>query len=260
MSLEGINSESQSAPIAGDEMDLQSSPVVPRFQWYLPLKAGVERAIALVLFVLVLPLLALLAALVKFTSPGPAFYSQSRVGRNHRIFLMHKLRTMRHCCEAETGPVWSMPNDNRITRVGRFLRKTHLDELPQLLNVLQGHMCLIGPRPERPEICKQIENTIPRFRERLQIHPGMTGLAQTQLPSDTGMHTVRRKLAYDLYYIREVNPWLDARIALSTLLYLCGVVFHSLGRRMVSPYGMAAENDDEMRDLTDSEESEIPVT
>jgi lipopolysaccharide/colanic/teichoic acid biosynthesis glycosyltransferase len=123
------------------------------------------------------------------------------------------------------------------------LRKTHLDELPQLLNVLQGHMALIGPRPERPELCAIIEKTIPRFSERLQVRPGMTGLAQTQLPADLGIHTVRKKLAYDLYYVREVNPWLDLRIALSTILYLIGVALHQLGRRMVSPYGAAAERD-----------------
>jgi hypothetical protein len=120
-----------------------------------------------------------------------------------------------------------------------------LDELPQLINVLQGHMSLIGPRPERPELCAMIEQQIPQFRQRLQLRPGLTGLAQSQLPADVALYTVRRKLKHDLYYIREVSPWLDLRIALSTVLYLVGVVLHMLGRRLVNRYGAAAEYDTE---------------
>ena len=173
---------------------------------------------------------------------------------------MHKLRTMKHDCETATGPIFSPPNDSRVTWVGRFLRKTHLDELPQLLNVLQGHMALIGPRPERPELCAVIQQTIPNFHERLQVRPGLTGLAQTQLPADLGIHTVHRKLAYDLYYVREVNPLLDLRIALSTFLYLCSVALHLLGRRMVSPYGAAAERDHDAGKVISEEKFETPAT
>lgn len=234
--------------------DSSCAPARPRHKWYIPIKTIIEWAVALVLFVSTMPLMLVLAALVRITSPGPAFYAQLRTGRNGQSFLMYKLRTMRHHCEAQTGPVWSLPNDNRITRLGRILRKTHLDELPQFLNVLQGNMSLIGPRPERPELISTIEKTIPRFRERLAIRPGMTGLAQSQLPSDTGLHTVSRKLAYDLYYVREVNPWLDLRIVLATVFYLLGAFSQSLGRRMVSPYGAAAERDHDFDELADEEE------
>jgi lipopolysaccharide/colanic/teichoic acid biosynthesis glycosyltransferase len=241
-------------------LETSESQIALSHEWYLPLKATWEWIAALILFIATVPLMFLLAILVRMTSPGPAFYSQSRVGRNGRIFLMHKLRTMHHQCETKTGPIWSPPNDSRITRVGRFLRKTHLDELPQLLNILQGHMALIGPRPERPELCAVIQRTIPKFHERLRVRPGMTGLAQTQLPADLGMHTVHKKLAYDLFYVREVNPWLDMRIALSTLLYLCGVVLHMVGRRMVSPYGMAAERDHHANEEMSEEKFETPTT
>lgn len=244
-------------------IDSQAAPdnvVCPRHAWYLPLKFILEWIAAFFLFVVAAPLIMLLAVLVRFTSRGPVFYSQSRLGRHGRAFLMYKLRTMRHRCEDQTGPIWSPPNDSRVTRIGRFLRTTHLDELPQLLNILQGHMSLIGPRPERPELAVQIERTLPRFRERLQLRPGLTGLAQTQLPADLGLHTVRKKLVYDLYYVREANPWLDLRIALSTMLYLFGVLFHSLGRRMVRPYGAAAERDDELNGLTSDEECESSTT
>lgn len=232
----------------------------PRHAWYPPIKTAVEWIAALVLFILAVPLMGVLTSLVWLTSHGPAFYAQSRLGRDGRIFLMYKLRTMRHRCEDESGPIWSPPNDSRVTRVGRFLRRTHLDELPQLLNVLKGQMSLIGPRPERPELSAQIEQTIPRFRERLQLRPGLTGLAQTQLPADIGLHTVRRKLAYDLYYLREANPWLDLRIALSTALYLFGAMSHSLGRRLVSPYGSAAERDRDTGTLMSEEECQTPTT
>jgi len=182
---------------------------------------------------------------VRLTSPGPAFYAQARVGRNGRIFQMYKLRSMRHQCEAQTGPIWSPRNDSRITPIGRVLRQTHLDELPQLVHVLQGNMSLIGPRPERPELCTLIEQKIPQFRQRLQLRPGLTGLAQSRLPGDVALHTVRRKLTHDLYYIREVSPWLDLRIALSTALYLMGVALHIVGQRLVNRYGAAAEYDTE---------------
>ena len=228
----------------------------PRRQWYLPFKSFIEWMTALILFVITVPLMAALGAIVRLTSPGPAFYSQARVGRNGRIFLMHKLRSMGHNCEAKTGPTWSAPNDARVTRFGRLLRKTHLDELPQLLNVLQGHMLLIGPRPERPELCALIEQTIPRFRERLLLLPGLTGLAQIQLPADRGLHTVSRKLAYDLYYIREVSPWLDLRIALSTVVYLCGAMFGSISELPRSHYSAADQNDIELID----DDSEMPTS
>src|SRR5439155_12868491 len=115
--------------------------------------------------------------LVKLTSRGPALYTQTRLGRNGRPFTIYKLRTMQHRCESLTGARWSTPGDPRITPVGRFLRKTHLDELPQLWNVLRGDMALVGPRPERPEFVPQLEQAVPHYRDRLLVRPGVSGLA-----------------------------------------------------------------------------------
>src|SRR5262249_26068901 len=156
---------------------------------------------------------------------GPAFYTQTRVGRDGRLFSIYKIRTMVDKCESLTGPRWSMPGDPRITLVGHFLRVTHLDELPQLLNVLRGEMSLIGPRPERPEFIPELERALPAYRGRLAIRPGVTGLAQVQLPADTDLDSVRAKLAYDLYYIRHRGAWLDFRILVCTALYAFGIPF-----------------------------------
>src|SRR4029079_17010160 len=133
-----------------------------------------------------------------------------------------KFRTMRADCEAATGPVWSIADDPRTTRVGRWLRSSHLGELPQLWNVLRGEMSLIGPRPERPEIAEKIERVLPAFRDRLRVLPGITGLAQVLQPADADLETVRHKLAHDLQYVRHAGPKLDLRIAASTVLHLSG--------------------------------------
>jgi lipopolysaccharide/colanic/teichoic acid biosynthesis glycosyltransferase len=202
---------------------------------YLPCKAAIEWCAALVMLVLAAPLMLGLAILVRLTSEGPIGYSQLRFGRNGRTFRIYKFRTMVSRCEAETGPVWAIANDPRTTRIGRFLRDTHLDELPQLWNVLRGDMSLIGPRPERPEIAARIERTIPEFTQRLLVRPGITGLAQMRLPADSDLDTVRRKLAHDLYYIKHLSFWLDVRIALSTPLRLLGELALSMSRRISRP-------------------------
>jgi lipopolysaccharide/colanic/teichoic acid biosynthesis glycosyltransferase len=196
-----------------------------RRPWYVPCKTALDFVAAAVLLVVAAPVVGLAALLVKLTSRGPAFYTQTRVGRNGRLFTIYKVRTMIHKCESLTGPRWSMPGDPRVTRLGNFLRVTHLDELPQLVNVLRGDMSLIGPRPERPEFVPELERALPRYRERLAVLPGVTGLAQVRLPADTDLGSVRTKLAYDLYYIRHLSPMLDLRILLCTSLYAVGVPF-----------------------------------
>jgi lipopolysaccharide/colanic/teichoic acid biosynthesis glycosyltransferase len=163
------------------------------------------------------------ALLVRLTSPGPAFYRQTRVGIRGRQFTICKLRTMVHDCERDSGPTWSKLGDPRITPVGRFLRRTHLDELPQLWNVLRGDMSLIGPRPERPEFVAVLAKRLPHYPLRHAVRPGLTGLAQVQLPPDTDISSVRRKLACDLYYVRKRGIWLDVRILAATGFYLAGV-------------------------------------
>jgi lipopolysaccharide/colanic/teichoic acid biosynthesis glycosyltransferase len=181
-------------------------------------KHALEWAASLLTLVVSLPVVLLAAALVKLTSRGPAFYLQKRVGLNGRVFTICKVRTMTHNCEADTGPQWSPPGDTRITPVGRVLRALHLDELPQLWNVLRGDMNLIGPRPERPEIVRVLRRKIDDYEQRLNVLPGITGLAQVQLAADTDVQSVRRKLALDLAYIEQHGLWLDARIAFATVL------------------------------------------
>jgi lipopolysaccharide/colanic/teichoic acid biosynthesis glycosyltransferase len=200
---------------------------------YIYVKTVVEWMAALILLVVLFPLLALL---VKLTSEGPVFYQQSRQGRFGGPFQIHKFRTMSHRCEAATGPVWSVGDDPRVTRLGRWLRDTHLDELPQLWNVLRGNMSLIGPRPERPDIAAKIERAIPEFRERLLVRPGMTGLAQMRVPPDSDLHTVRRKLAHDRYYILHMGPGLDALIVVSTALHVTGMAATMASRRLVKSF------------------------
>jgi lipopolysaccharide/colanic/teichoic acid biosynthesis glycosyltransferase len=142
---------------------------------------------------------------------------------------------MVHDCEKLSGVRWAVVNDPRITRVGGFLRHTHLDELPQLWNVLKGDMSLVGPRPERPEFVPGLELAIRHYHRRLWVRPGVTGLAQVHLPADTDLDSVRRKLLYDLYYIRHMGPLLDLRLICCTGLRLFGVPFPFLTRFFVLP-------------------------
>lgn len=208
---------------------------------YLALRRGVELAGAAALLVATLPLVALAMAVVVLTSRGPAIYAQRRLGRGGRTFMIYKIRSMVVDSEAGTGPRWSTPGDPRVTAVGRFLRATHIDELPQLWNILRGEMSLIGPRPERPEIVAQLERAIPQYGHRMAVRPGLTGLAQVQLPPDIDLESVRRKLACDLYYIQQVGPWLDLRILLGTAFHVVGVPFSVWRTLLRVPSGEAIE-------------------
>jgi lipopolysaccharide/colanic/teichoic acid biosynthesis glycosyltransferase len=203
--------------------------------WYEPIKRAVEVVVSLVLLILAVPVMFLAALLVKVTSPGPALYAQTRVGRRGRYFQIYKIRTMHHNCESLSGPRWSTPGDPRITWVGRFLRSTHLDELPQLVNVLRGDMSLIGPRPERPEFLKVLEDAVTGYRDRLVVRPGVTGLAQVNLPADTDLASVQRKLAYDLYYIERLSPWLDLQILLGTICYVLRIPYETSRKLLLMP-------------------------
>jgi lipopolysaccharide/colanic/teichoic acid biosynthesis glycosyltransferase len=202
---------------------------------YLAIRAVVEWPAAVILLVAAMPVLGTLAGILKFTSPGPILYSQMRLGKDGRRFRIYKLRTMVHECETGTGPVWSSAGDPRVTRVGRWLRDTHLDELPQLWNVVRGDMSLFGPRPERPEIAEQIERWLPEYRDRLAVRPGIAGLAQVILPPDADLMSVRRKLAYDLRYIQDVGPLMDARVALATVLHCAGLIASVVSRLLAQP-------------------------
>jgi lipopolysaccharide/colanic/teichoic acid biosynthesis glycosyltransferase len=217
----------------------RTPPVAPRGPWYLPCKAVVDFVAAAILLIPAVPMILLAALLVKLTSRGPAFYTQTRLGKGGRLFTIYKIRTMIHKCESLTGPRWSIPGDPRITLVGQVLRRTHIDELPQLLNVLCGDMSLIGPRPERPEFLPELEAAFPCYRDRLLVRPGVTGLAQVQLPADSDLDSVRAKLRHDLYYIQHVGPWLDLRILVCTAFYAFGVPFSVTRRLCGVPAGAA---------------------
>jgi lipopolysaccharide/colanic/teichoic acid biosynthesis glycosyltransferase len=212
--------------LSGKTSKLDSRP--PRVGAYLWVKTVVDRVAALLLLALTAPLILLAMVLVKLTSRGPALYSQTRLGRHGMPFTIFKIRTMAHECESLTGARWSVPGDARITPVGRWLRKSHIDELPQLWNVLCGAMSLVGPRPERPEFVPRLEQALPHYRDRLRVRPGVTGLAQVQLPPDTDLGSVRTKLAYDLHYVRNLGFWLDVRIVGATVLKMAAVPFRAI--------------------------------
>lgn len=186
-------------------------------------KAAADTLAAAVLLAVALPAVGLAMLLVKLTSRGPALYTQSRVGRGGRVFTIYKIRTMYHECESLTGPRWSIPGDPRITPVGKVLRDLHVDELPQLWNVLRGDMSLIGPRPERPEICAAIRKEIPGYDRRHAVKPGITGFAQVHLPPDTSMGSVRNKLIFDRFYVQHRGPRLEAYVLACTALKLLGL-------------------------------------
>jgi lipopolysaccharide/colanic/teichoic acid biosynthesis glycosyltransferase len=190
-----------------------------------------------------LPMIGLLVLAVRCTSRGPGIYRQTRVGRHGRRFKLYKIRTMRHNAEGGAGAQWTQVGDPRITPLGRVLRKVHLDELPQLWNVLKGEMALIGPRPERPEFVRVLSKEIPGYAERHTVRPGVTGLAQINLPPDIDLLSVRRKVVLDLEYIRHAGPLLDLRIFAATFVRLLGLpgalamAAFALRRSVVLPEG-----------------------
>jgi lipopolysaccharide/colanic/teichoic acid biosynthesis glycosyltransferase len=181
--------------------------------------------IGTLVMIVAVPLMGLAMLAVKLTSRGPVIYSQSRLGRYGRPFTIYKIRSMTHNCEKKSGVKWSKKGDTRVTWVGRILRKTHLDELPQLVNILRGDMSLVGPRPERPEIVVTLEQALAGYRDRLLVRPGLTGLAQVQLPPDTDLESVRRKLRYDRHYVETGSVWMDVRLLLSTASHVAGLPF-----------------------------------
>jgi Undecaprenyl-phosphate glucose phosphotransferase len=194
----------------------------PHFGLNILVKRVIDVVLSLLALVFLTPLLLLIAALVKLTSPGPVFYKQERCGLNGKPFLMLKFRSMRTDAERQTGAVWARKDDPRRTPLGAFLRRTSLDELPQLINVLKGDMSLVGPRPERPVFIQQFSKTIPNYMARHCVKAGITGWAQVH--GWRGNTSLRKRVQYDLYYITHWNPWLDLRILWMT-------IFHGLFHR-----------------------------
>ncbi|HET6575594.1 MAG TPA: sugar transferase [Fimbriiglobus sp.] len=212
------NSHRDRSRVHGDE-----GAVVPAARTCDRVKQALDYGLALLMLLAALPVVALAAVMIRITSRGPVIYSQTRLGRGGRHYRIFKLRTMYHNCEAMSGIQWATKGDARITPLGRFLRATHIDELPQLWNVLNGDMSLIGPRPERPEIARRLEEAVPGFRDRTAVKPGVTGLAQVLLPPDSDLNSVRRKLIVDRVYIGRRTWRLDLLILVGTALHVAKV-------------------------------------
>lgn len=185
--------------------------------WEEVAKRGLDIVVSLIALIVSSPLWILIAILIKLTSKGPVLYKQVRVGKNGKHFKILKFRSMRVDAEKGTGPVWAGKNDPRVTTIGRFLRKTHLDELPQFINVLVGDMSLVGPRPERPFFVEKLSKEIPLYNRRHRVKPGITGWAQVKHKYDESIEDVKTKLKYDLYYIENMSWRLDLKILVNTL-------------------------------------------
>jgi len=190
------------------------------------LKRALDLFISLGLLVAAAPLMGITALAIALESRGPVMYRQKRVGLHDKEFYVHKFRSMRVDAE-KNGAVWAKKNDDRVTRVGRFIRKVRIDELPQLWDVFKGSMSLIGPRPERPEFVSRLQETIPFYGLRHSVKPGVTGWAQVCYPYGASEEDARRKLEYDLYYIKNMSLILDLKIILRTI----GVVLFPSGAR-----------------------------
>jgi len=205
-------------------------PLMVLLQDHLPgWQAQVKRLMDIVISSIILlagaPLWFVLAIVIRATSPGPAIYKQVRVGRNGRNYTMLKFRSMCADAEKRTGPQWAKAHDPRITPVGRFIRTTRLDEIPQFINVLKGEMSLVGPRPERPFFVEQLKKEIPWYVRRIKMKPGITGWAQVKHKYDASIEDVKQKVLYDLYYFENMSLALDVKIMLRTIL----VVFTGKG-------------------------------
>ena len=224
-----LSGTARAAPSGGDALWHVQAADIP-CPSYFRRKAVLDRVLAALLLVPGLPMIGLLILLVRLTSRGPGIYRQIRVGQGGRKFAMYKIRTMRHDAATRapsqrwsrmvpaSGPMWTHARDPRITPMGRLLRRLHLDELPQLLNVLKGDLSLVGPRPERPEFVHVLAEAIPGYLNRLVVPPGVTGLAQLNLPPDSDLMSVRRKLVLDREYIEQAGLLLDTRLLCCTSL------------------------------------------
>jgi exopolysaccharide biosynthesis polyprenyl glycosylphosphotransferase len=188
-----------------------------RSNWVERIKTIVDLTGSVVLIILLMPLMGLIALAIKLDSPGPIFYKQKRIGKDEQEFQVIKFRTMIHNAEEETGPVWAQENDSRVTRVGKALRLSRLDELPQLLNVLKKEMSFIGPRPERPEFIRELKEKIPYYFMRHSVKPGITGWAQVNYRYGASVEDAIEKVQYDLFYIQNMSLLLEIRILLKSI-------------------------------------------
>jgi sugar transferase (PEP-CTERM system associated) len=188
-----------------------------RQAWNELAKRTLDLACSLVVLLITWPLMLATAIAVRFDSPGPILFAQERVGRDGRSFTLFKFRSMRADAEKLSGPVWATQDDPRITRSGKFIRRTRLDELPQLFNVIAGHMSMIGPRPERPHFVDDLAKKIPYYRQRHIVKPGLTGWAQINYRYGSSLEDAVQKLQYDLFYIKNMSLLFDVSILFNTV-------------------------------------------
>lgn len=181
-------------------------------------KRSLDLFLSILGMLITAPLIAYAAIIIKLQSRGPVIYRQKRVGKSGTVFKIYKLRTMYVDAEKETGAVWAKTNDPRITPIGRLLRKTHIDEIPQLFNVLKGEMSIVGPRPERPEMVRDLKKLIIDYEKRLEVTPGITGLAQVWHKYDETIEDVKKKIKYDILYIKKMSFISDMRIMAQTFM------------------------------------------
>ncbi len=180
--------------------------------WRRTVKRSLDTLISAAGLILAAPVMLLIAIAIKLDSRGSVIFSQARVGMKGKNFTMLKFRTMKKNAETASGPVWASEEDPRVTRVGKFLRATHLDELPQLVNVFKGEMSLVGPRPERPYFVNEFRKLIAHYDRRHCVKPGITGLAQIKRGYDQTISDVRKKLKYDILYIKRMCPLMDLKV------------------------------------------------
>lgn len=185
--------------------------------WERRVKRLIDIIFSSFVVLLFLPVWILIAIVIKIDSRGTVFYNQRRVGRNGSVFQVHKFRSMHRNAESMTGPVWADKDDSRMTRIGRYLRKARIDEVPQLINVMKGEMSLVGPRPERPYFVDMLKKEIPYYTRRLKVRPGITGWAQIKHDYDRTMDDVRKKLQYDFFYLESMSLRMDLKIILTTI-------------------------------------------
>ncbi len=184
--------------------------------WEKKAKRFIDISVSLIILILTFPVFIATAIAIRLESAGPVLFRQERSGLNGKPFMMVKFRSMFQDAETKTGPVWASKDDPRITRVGKFIRKVRIDELPQMINVLKGEMSLVGPRPERPYFVEKLSEQIPYYKRRLRVRPGVTGWAQVKHKYDETIEDVRKKLNYDLFYIENFNLRNDLKILFRT--------------------------------------------
>ncbi|MCK9209501.1 MAG: sugar transferase [Ignavibacteriaceae bacterium] len=188
--------------------------------WEAKVKRFLDLIFAFTILFFTSPIILLTSLAIKFDSKGPVLFKQERCGINGKIFNIYKFRSMRQDAEKHTGPVWSTKDDPRITRVGKFVRKVRIDELPQIINILKGEMSLVGPRPERPFFVEKLSLEIPYYKRRLKVRPGITGWAQVKHKYDESVEDVKEKLKYDLFYIENMSLRMDFKIMFRTVFVM----------------------------------------